>query len=74
MRDVTYAMGISLDGYITGPDGGLDWSAPDPEVFRFWIDETRGLGVHLLGRRLYEPVYMRRRVRRRPRTRRALSP
>ncbi|TWD14849.1 dihydrofolate reductase [Streptomyces sp. T12] len=56
MRDVTYAMGISLDGYITGPDGGLDWSAPDPEVFRFWIDETRGIGVHLLGRRLYETM------------------
>ncbi|MBM4829336.1 dihydrofolate reductase family protein [Actinospica acidiphila] len=56
MRDVTYAMGISLDGYITGPDGGLDWSAPDPEVFRFWIDETRKLGVHLLGRRLYETM------------------
>ncbi|MGA5842927.1 dihydrofolate reductase family protein [Streptomyces sp. NRRL F-5527] len=56
MRDVTYAMGISLDGYITGPDGGIDWSAPDEEIFRFWIDETRGLGVHLLGRRLYETM------------------
>ncbi len=49
MRDVTYAMGISLDGYITGPDGGIDWSAPEEEIFRFWIDETRKLGVHLLG-------------------------
>ncbi|MER7742890.1 dihydrofolate reductase family protein [Streptomyces sp. NPDC096538] len=56
MRDVTYAMSISLDGYITGPDGGLDWSAPAEEVFRFWIDETRELGVHLLGRRLYETM------------------
>ncbi|MGV9731084.1 dihydrofolate reductase family protein [Streptomyces albogriseolus] len=56
MHDVTYAMGISLDGYITGPDGGLDWSAPEEEVFRFWIDETRKLGVHLLGRRLYETM------------------
>ncbi|GHE75132.1 deaminase [Streptomyces cellulosae] len=56
MRDVTYAMGISLDGYITGPDGGLDWSAPEEDVFRFWIEETRKLGVHLLGRRLYETM------------------
>ena len=56
MRSVTYSMGISLDGYIVGPDGGFDWTAPDPEVFRFWIDEIRGVGVHLMGRRLYETM------------------
>jgi dihydrofolate reductase len=56
MRSVTYAMNVSLDGYIVGPDGGFDWSAPDEKVFRFWIDETRGIGVHLLGRRLYETM------------------
>ncbi len=43
MRPVTYAMGISLDGFIVGPDGGFDWGTPDDEVFRFWIDEiSRG--------------------------------
>ncbi|MGR3939322.1 dihydrofolate reductase family protein [Streptomyces sp. BRA346] len=56
MRSVTYSMGVSLDGYIVGPDGGFDWTVPDPEVFRFWIDEIRGVGVHLLGRRLYETM------------------
>ena len=56
MRNVTYAMGVSLDGYIVGPDGGFDWSVPDDGVFRFWTDETRKLGVHLLGRRLYETM------------------
>ena len=56
MRNVTYSMGISLDGYIAGPDGGFDWTVPDPEVFRFWIDEIRQVGVHLLGRRLYETM------------------
>jgi dihydrofolate reductase len=56
MRRVTYAMGTSLDGYIVGPDGGFDWTEPDPEVFRFWIDETRLLGVHLMGRKLYETM------------------
>ena len=56
MRSVTYAMNVSLDGYIVGPDGDFDWSAPDEEVFRCWIDETRGIGVHLLGRRLYETM------------------
>ncbi|MFC9948528.1 dihydrofolate reductase family protein [Streptomyces pratensis] len=56
MRSVTYSMSISLDGYIVGPDGGLDWSTPDEDVFRFWIDEIRGVGVHLMGRRLYETM------------------
>jgi dihydrofolate reductase len=56
MRSVTYSMSASLDGYIVGPDGGFDWTVPDPEVFRFWIDEIREVGVHLLGRRLYETM------------------
>ncbi len=56
MRSVTYSMGVSLDGYIVGPDGTFDWAPPDAEVFRFWIDEIRGVGVHLMGRRLYETM------------------
>ncbi|MEU6663046.1 dihydrofolate reductase family protein [Streptomyces sp. NPDC046821] len=56
MRSVTYSMNVSLDGYITGPDGGIDWSVPDADVFRFWIDEIRGVSVHLMGRRLYETM------------------
>lgn len=56
MRRVTYSMNVSLDGYIVGPDGGFDWAGPDEEVFRFWIDEIREVGVHLMGRRLYETM------------------
>ena len=56
MHGVTYSMGMSLDGYIVGPDGGFDWTALEEEVFRFWIDEIRQVGVHLLGRRLYETM------------------
>jgi dihydrofolate reductase len=56
MRSVTYSMSASLDGYIVGPDGGFDWPGFDAEVFRFWIDEIREVGVHLMGRRLYETM------------------
>ncbi len=56
MRSVTYSMGVSLDGYIVGPDGGFDWTAPDEEVFSLATDEVRKVGVHLLGRRLYETM------------------
>ncbi|OIK07737.1 dihydrofolate reductase family protein [Streptomyces monashensis] len=56
MRSVTYSMGVSLDGYIVGPDGDFGWTPPDEEVFRFATDEVREVGVHLLGRRLYETM------------------
>ncbi|HEY3843953.1 MAG TPA: dihydrofolate reductase family protein [Acidimicrobiales bacterium] len=56
MRTVTYSMGVSLDGYIAGPHGVFDWTEPDEEVFRFVTDEIREVGVHLLGRRLYETM------------------
>ncbi|CAL9455816.1 dihydrofolate reductase family protein [Streptomyces sp. enrichment culture] len=56
MRRVTYSMNVSLDGYIADPDGGIDWSDPDEEVFRHFTDELRQTGVHLLGRRLYETM------------------
>ncbi len=56
MHSVTYSMGVSLDGYIVGPDGNFDWTGPDEEVFRFVTDEIRGVGVYLLGRRLYETM------------------
>ena len=56
MRSVTYSMSASLDGFIVGPDGGFEWTPPDEEVFRFWIDEIRQVSVHLLGRRLYETM------------------
>ena len=56
MLRVTYSMGVTLDGYVVGPDGSFNWTAPDDEVFRSHIDEIRGVGVYLLGRRLYETM------------------
>ena len=47
MRRVTYSMAISLDGYIVGPDGEFDWTAPDEGVFSFSTDEIQEVGVHL---------------------------
>jgi hypothetical protein len=52
MRSVTYSMGISLDGYIVGPDGDFDWTAPDEEVFRSWIDEIQDRRPGSIARRL----------------------
>jgi dihydrofolate reductase len=54
MCKLIYSMTVALDGYISGPDGEFDWSAPDEELHRFHNDQVRELGGHLLGRRLYE--------------------
>ena len=54
MRKVIYSMGMSLDGFIEGPNRELDWSTPDEELHRFWNDQLREIGTSLYGRRLYE--------------------
>jgi dihydrofolate reductase len=54
MRKLIYSMGVSLDGFIAGPDGEIDWSAPDEELHRFHNQQAREVGVELCGRRLYE--------------------
>ena len=54
MRKLIYSMGVSLDGYIAGPNGEIDWSAPDDELHSFHNEQTRAIGLHICGRRLYE--------------------
>jgi dihydrofolate reductase len=54
MRKLIYSMGVSLDGFIAGRSGEIDWSVPDEELHRFHNQQVREIGVHLCGRRLYE--------------------
>ncbi|HTA32687.1 MAG TPA: dihydrofolate reductase family protein [Solirubrobacteraceae bacterium] len=56
MRKLSYSMTVSLDGYIAGSDGAIDWSVPDEELFRFHTRQVQETGVHLCGRRLYETM------------------
>jgi dihydrofolate reductase len=56
MRKLIYSMGVSLDGFIAGPDGEIDWSAPDEELHRFHNQQTRKIGAQLCGRKLYEEM------------------
>jgi dihydrofolate reductase len=56
MRKVIYSATVSLDGFIAGPDGEIDWSPPDEERHRFHNAQTRELGAHFCGRRLYETM------------------
>jgi dihydrofolate reductase len=56
MRRLIYSMGVSLDGFIAGPGGEIDWSAPDEELHRFHNEQMSDVGAHLCGRRLYEEM------------------
>jgi dihydrofolate reductase len=49
-------MSVSLDGFIAGPGGEIDWSAPDEELHRFHNEQVRETGAHFCGRRLYEEM------------------
>ena len=52
MRRVLYRVAASVDGYIAGPRGELDWIVHDPAVDLAKIYES--VDTVLLGRRTYE--------------------
>lgn len=56
MRKLTYAMNLSLDGYIAAPGDDLGWSTPSDELFQWWSDRVGATGVALYGRKLWEAM------------------
>ncbi|MFE3445858.1 dihydrofolate reductase family protein [Nocardia sp. NPDC059180] len=56
MHPIIYSMSVSLDGFTAAPGDDISWTAPDAELFRFHIEQTRGITAHLCGRRLYEAM------------------
>jgi dihydrofolate reductase len=53
---IVYSLSVSVDGFVAGPGGEIDWSAPDEELHRFHNEQARELGAHFLGRGLYETM------------------
>jgi dihydrofolate reductase len=54
MRQVRYAVAMSLDGYIAGPNGEADWIIMDPDIdFRAFFEK---FDTFLLGRRTFEAI------------------
>lgn len=52
MAKLVFAMNMSLDGYIDHDA----FAPPGPELFRYFIGQTRGLAGSLYGRRMYETM------------------
>ena len=49
MAKLIFGMHLSLDGYVDH-----DKFAPDPPLFRHWIEQVRGVSGSVYGRRMYE--------------------
>ena len=58
MSKVFVDVGISLDGFIATPDGGLDWMTWnwDDELKKYVNDLTNSVDTILLGRKMTEVV------------------
>jgi dihydrofolate reductase len=58
MRRVVLQMGVTLDGYVAGLGGGLDWGLPeeDPGVRAWKVAALHQTGTHIMGRVTYEQM------------------
>jgi dihydrofolate reductase len=56
MRRLTFAMNVSLDGYVAAPGDDLGWSVPGDELFQWWSDRVAATDLALYGRRLWETM------------------
>jgi dihydrofolate reductase len=54
MRKIVVMISISLDGFIEGPEGQLDWHRVDDELHDHFNHELAAMGAFLNGRVMYE--------------------
>ena len=58
MRQLALQMSVTLDGYVAGPGGELDWDLPaeQPEVQAWKVASVRHAGTYIMGRITYEEM------------------
>ena len=54
VRKIVVWIGVSLDGFMAGPDGEIDWHLVDDELHAHMNEGLRGMGAFLMGRVTYE--------------------
>ena len=56
MRKLTFAMNVSLDGYVAAPGDDLGWSVPSAELFQWWSDRVGETSLASYGRKLWQTM------------------
>lgn len=58
MRRLILKMSISVDGFVAGPEGRLDWifDTMDDGVTAWTLDDLRQAGVHIMGSRTFHDM------------------
>jgi dihydrofolate reductase len=54
MRKIIWMMSVSVDGFMAGPNGELDWQLIDEELHEHFNEWLSGMGGFLDGRVTYE--------------------
>jgi dihydrofolate reductase len=58
MRKLILKMSMSLDGFVAGPNGELDWlfRTSDPESKAWTVAAVSNAGIHAMGRKTYRDM------------------
>ena len=56
MGRLIYATNTSVDGFTEDVTGAFDWSVPGEDLHRSYNELMRGIGLQILGRRMYETM------------------
>jgi dihydrofolate reductase len=58
MRELVLKMSISVDGFVCGPDGELDWifNSMDDESKAWTVDKVSRAGLHIMGSRTFHDM------------------
>ena len=55
MRKVILVVNTTVDGYMAGPGGDLDWMVFDPQMnYEAWVDLRFAVDTILIGRKTYQ--------------------
>jgi dihydrofolate reductase len=57
MRKLIYGMNVTVDGFIAAAGDDIGWTGPpSEELFQWWLDQERAIGLLLYGRKLWEAM------------------
>jgi len=57
MRELILGMSVSLDGFVSGPDGEAKWIfSGDPEAIAWKVQNAWNASLHIMGSRTFQSM------------------